>query len=297
MTLAHMVSCVLFSEALKFLGVIEYPDINLKIARQVAPLSLAFVLNIVVGLSALRVVNVPMFTTLRRLSGLFILVLEWAVLGIKPQKRTVLALSVILTGAAIAGSGDLGFDVVSYMWVVANNVLTAGHLIAIKVLDRGIVLSPFGKTYFNSLLSIPWLLIIATVNGELSRIWDYEFLFDRGFQMAFLVSAILAFAVNGATFWCTTQTNALTTSVTGQCKNIIVTFLGMFLFGDVQPNLTLLVGLSIGIFGSVLFSYIETTKKMKTSKTASTGENSRLPGDKGKPVEFSADSDIEKQHA
>jgi drug/metabolite transporter (DMT)-like permease len=205
------------------------------------------------------------YRTLRRLSGLFILALEWLVLGLRPSLSKVTSLSVILLGAIIAGAGDLAFDFASYSFVMINNLFTAGYLIAIKKLDNGEPkLTSFGKVYYNSLISIPWLLIIAFLNGEMASISKYEYLGDFGFQVGFLFSCFLAFGVNAATFWCTTATNALTTSVTGQCKNILTTVLGMFLFGDVKPTGLLVSGLSVGIGGSLWFSYVETTKDQKS---------------------------------
>jgi len=260
LTLGHMISCVVFSEMLRAMGLIKYPSFKVEIAKKVAPLSILFVLNVVIGLIALRVVNVPIFTTLRRLSGLFILIGEFVFLGMKPSSVKVASLSVILFGAVIAGYGDLAFDWLSYSYVIVNNVFTAAYLIMIKKLDQGPKLDAFGKVFYNSLVAIPWLFIIAYCNGEMHAIMRYEFLHDTGFQMAFMFSCVLAFMVNAATFWCTSATNALTTSVTGQCKNILTTFMGMFLFGDVRPNNTLITGLTVGIFGSVWFSYAETTK-------------------------------------
>jgi solute carrier family 35 protein len=266
MLLAHMISCVVFSEILRIAGYISYPPIKKDIILSVAPLSIVFVLNVVIGLVSLRVVNVPMFTTLRRLAGLCVIVLEWAILGIVPSTSKLNSLLVILFGAVIAGIGDLSFDLISYACVMINNMLTAGYLIAAKKLDKGkTVLNANGKVFYNSLVSIPWLLLLALFNGELVAVQQYEFLYTFDFQIAFLFSAVLAFLVNAATFWCTSATTPLTTSVTGQTKNILVTFLGMFLFGDVQPTALLLFGLLISIIGSIWYSYVE----MSGTKTVS----------------------------
>jgi drug/metabolite transporter (DMT)-like permease len=185
----------------------------------------------------------------------------------KPSKAKISSLLIILAGALIAGSGDLSFDLLSYSYVIANNLFTSAYLVAIKKLDKGPKLDAFAKVYYNSLLSIPFLLVIAFLNGEMERLSSFEYLHDQGFQLAFLFSCILAFGVNCATFWCTSATSPLTTSVTGQCKNILTTFLGMFIFGDVVINNTLVLGLLIGILGSIWFSYVETSKKLDIHRT------------------------------
>ena len=62
MTLCHMVSCLVFTTGLKALGVVQFEDFQPGVAAKVAPVSIAFVMNVVIGLAALRVVNVSMFT-------------------------------------------------------------------------------------------------------------------------------------------------------------------------------------------------------------------------------------------
>ncbi|KMS93832.1 hypothetical protein BVRB_027510, partial [Beta vulgaris subsp. vulgaris] len=49
-------------------------------------LAIASVLNIVIGLEALNRVNLAMFTTLRRLTALAIVALEYKVLHVIPDK-------------------------------------------------------------------------------------------------------------------------------------------------------------------------------------------------------------------
>jgi hypothetical protein len=201
----------------------------------------------------------------------------------KPSKSKVGALTIILAGALIAGSGDLTFDLISYSYVIANNLFTSAYLVAIKKLDNGPKLNAFAKVHYNSLLAIPCLLLIAFFNGEMEHLPKFEFLNDTGFRIAFMISCILAFSVNWATFWCTSVTSPLTTSVTGQCKNILATFLGMFIFGDVIINQVLVIGLSIGVIGSIWFTIIETKKSNLSSGSSS--QNLSLVDNNGKDLE------------
>ncbi len=62
MMLAQMICCVAFTEILRLSKVVAYEPFRKDVLVKVAPLSCFFVVNVLLGLSALRVVNVPMFT-------------------------------------------------------------------------------------------------------------------------------------------------------------------------------------------------------------------------------------------
>jgi solute carrier family 35 protein len=258
MLLCEMLFSVILSELLRVAGYIHYPKFKREIFLTVAPLSLIFVLNVIFGLVSLRVVSVPIFTTLRRLGGIITMALEYFVLKLVPSKSKVASLLVILFGAIIAGAGDLSFDLTSYSCVLLNNLLTSGYLILMKKMDNAEVkLNANGKVFYNSLISVPWLLLISLIDGEFASALEFEYLGDLHFQLSLLASCVLAFLLNASMFWCTSATSPLTTSVTGQVKNVLVTILGLFLFGDVQPTIMLIVGLTVCIIGSICFSYVE----------------------------------------
>jgi hypothetical protein len=62
MMLAQMICCVVFTELLRMFDFVAYEPFKKDVLIKVAPLSGFFVINVLLGLSALRVVNVPMFT-------------------------------------------------------------------------------------------------------------------------------------------------------------------------------------------------------------------------------------------
>jgi ABC-type Fe3+-siderophore transport system permease subunit len=91
--------------------------------------------------------------------------------------------------------------------------------------------------------------------------------------MSFACSALLAFGVNFATFLCTQVNSALTTSVTGQCKNIVTTILAIIIFG-MHPTMLLLAGLMIGLIGSALYSYLKYDEQQVRSDNNNNGSSS-----------------------
>jgi len=72
-------------EFMKWRGWVSFPSFNFKTAWQVLPLSIVFVLYVVVSLVSLGRVNVPMFTALRRLTILFVMAEEYFYFGPSPR--------------------------------------------------------------------------------------------------------------------------------------------------------------------------------------------------------------------
>lgn len=71
------------------------------------------------------------------------------------------------------------------------------------------------------------------------------------FQLLLALSCVLGMAVNHSTFVCTRQTSPLTTSVAGSIKNIVMTIVGAFAFGDFIYHPINVVGVIISMLGAV----------------------------------------------
>jgi Triose-phosphate Transporter family len=216
--------------------------------------------NVTVGLLALRLVNIPMFSAFRRLSVLNVMVLEYLVLGRTASKRIMYTVVVMVCGSFLAGLGDLTFDPVGYFLVFLNNFITAANLVSIKKASAVVRLDALSLNYYVSCIALPIVLVLAIVSGELSgAIADVNARSDLqtvGFAVALSFSAGSAFLVNFFTNLCTQLTSPLTTAISGQMKNILQTVLGVFAWGYVVSALNL-AGLTVALAGSLCFAYIK----------------------------------------
>ena len=66
-----------------------------------------------------------MFLVVRRTATFFVLLMEFFLLGKRPSRPATIAVSLICTGAVIAGWETLDDNIVGYLFVILNNILTA----------------------------------------------------------------------------------------------------------------------------------------------------------------------------
>lgn len=217
-----------------------------------------FIGNVTIGLLALRLVNIPMFSAFRRLSVLNVMALEWWVLGKTAHRRILLTVLAMVFGSFMAGLGDLTFNAIGYCLVFLNNFITGANLVSIKKATSIVRLDALSMFYYVSSISLPIVFMLALVTGELRLAFDAistrPDLRSPAFMFALSLSAGSAFLINFFTNLCTQLTSPLTTAITGQMKNVLQTVLGIFAFGY---KLTLLnfVGLCIALAGSLQFAY------------------------------------------
>ena len=229
----------------------------------VAPLSAAFLAYMLLSMASLKGVNLPMYTTLRRTTAMFTLGAE-VVVGRKRHPPAVVAsVGLMVAGALVAGAGDLAFDVKGYAFVIGCNAVTAVYLAAIARYSTVSGLNSFGLMWCNGLICTPVLFVVLIANGELAATLRLEALESLAFRAVLVVSCTLAFALNYAIFLNTTVNSALTQTVCGNLKDIVVIVVGFFSFGGVELDLLNVVGIAIGVLGSVSYAYVKLSSPKK----------------------------------
>jgi hypothetical protein len=261
LTLLQGIVTVVSLQALRAYGIIDFAPFSWATAAKVAPLSFVFISYVVVSLVSLGKVNVPMFTALRRLTILFVMVEEYYLLGISPSSGVVATVGVMTLGCAIAAWKDLTFDLTSYGWLFLTNLFTSLYTVFINTVKRDTGLSVFALLYYNSLVTMPALFALAWYTGDLSRAWAFPYSRNIFFQINFQASIFLAFLLNLSTFYCSTLNSARTLSVVGQLKNVIAFILGLVLFNDYVFEPYNFAGLWVGFAGSVWYTYVTYAEK------------------------------------
>ncbi|XP_052776588.1 UDP-sugar transporter sqv-7-like [Mya arenaria] len=254
--LAQMVTGVVALFTAKQLSLIKYPDFAPDIFQRIWPLPVVFVGNLLCGLGGTKKISLPMFTVLRRFSILFTMIAEFWILGIKASKAIQLSVYLMIAGALVAGVFDLSFDTVGYVLIFINNVCTAANMVYTKKKLDAKDLGKYGLLFYNSVFMIIPVFCFTLYMGDMEKAYYYEHWGNPLFLVQFLLSCVLGFVLNYSIVLCTQVNSALTTTIIGVLKNLIVTYIGMVLGGDYKFSWLNFIGLNVSVIGSVIYTYL-----------------------------------------
>ncbi|KAK7100184.1 UDP-sugar transporter UST74c-like isoform X2 [Littorina saxatilis] len=278
LALGQMVTGVVVLHSAKSLGAVTFPGPSVETFRKVWPLPLFFVGNLVFGLGGTKKLSLPMFTVLRRFSIFLTMLAEYFVLGVRATRYVQLTVFLMIFGAVVAAMSDLAFDLWGYSFIMLNNFCTAANGVYTKKKLESKDLGKYGLLYYNSLMMLMPALLLAVFNGELTKARMFESWGDPGFLAGFFMSCMMGFVLNYSIIMCTAYNSALTTTIVGVLKNLLVTYLGLFIGGDYIFSMTNFIGINISVCGSLMYTYITFRGKPSPSASSITTLSSSLNG-------------------
>ncbi|CAM9464562.1 unnamed protein product, partial [Phaeothamnion confervicola] len=238
-------------------GWVQIKPLTREALSSLVPLTALFCMNVVTGLGGTKKISLPMFTVLRRFSILMTMLMEQHLLGSKPNHMVQLSVFLMLGGAVVAAMYDLTFDLTGYLYILSNDLFTAGYGVAMKhALTSGKV-TKMSLLFYNSVFSLLFMagLLYATGSDEVAKVRQFEFWGSSQFLLLFAVASFMGCVLQYSIFLCTSVNSALTTTVVGCLKNILTSLAGMFVGGDYVFSVPNFAGLIVSVIGSLVYSY------------------------------------------
>ncbi|KAL0297147.1 UNVERIFIED_CONTAM: UDP-N-acetylglucosamine transporter UGNT1 [Sesamum radiatum] len=229
--------------------------VPIKTLIDTSPLALTYLLYMLVTMESVRGVNVPMYTTLRRTTVVFTMIVEYILVRQRYTRPILGSVALIVFGAFIAGARDLSFDTYGYLVVFLANITTAIYLATIARIGKTSGLNSFGLMWCNGILCGPVLLLWTLFRGDLEMTMNFPYLLSPGFLVVLALSCILAFFLNYSIFLNTTLNSALTQTICGNLKDLFTISLGWVIFGGLPFDLLNVIGQLLGFIGSGMYAY------------------------------------------
>lgn len=272
--LGQIVTIVVLLRVLKMLKLLSFPDLSWDQLKRIFPLPIFYFFNLVLGLGGTQKTNLPMFTVLRRFTLIFVSVGQICMFNKYETAQVNFSLILMIVGAFVAAYRDLTFDLMGYTYVTLNNVATAANnLFAKKKLSGD--MGNAELMYYNSLVALVPALMLAVATGELRTAYEYPNWTSVGFLVNFFLSCIMGAVLMYSMTLCQQLTSALTYTVVGSIKNVVITYIGMYVGGDYVFELYNFIGIHVSVVASLLYTYFkfreeDVARKEKELKSRST---------------------------
>jgi len=290
------------------------PAFSWPLLRAGALMGALYVGNVLAGMVGLKLVSVPLFLCIRRLTPAVILLLDFALYRKAADAGTQLAIAISVAGTILAGYESLSADGAGYLVTLGNNVTTAllamqqqrfsEHPIAVAAAAAVVApimppqpdgaaasaaaavqpsttpptkLSVFGVLYVNALVATPLAFALSLATGELATVAAFPHLRDAGFLTGFAVSACMGIFLTYTAVLCTTHVSPLGYSMTGNFKDVAATFVGWALFGGFSATAASMAGLFVSFCGAGVFAFVG-LRRAQAGAAAASAAVSPVPG-------------------
>ncbi|XWS70550.1 hypothetical protein CRYUN_Cryun03dG0057100 [Craigia yunnanensis] len=254
------------------MGYTKAKGVDITTAKRLLPVSLFYNANVAFALASLKGVNIPMYIAIKRLTPLAVLIAGFFSGKGKPTTQVILSVLLTAAGVIVAAIGDFSFDLFGYSMALSSVFFQTMYLVLVEKSGAEDGLSSVEIMFYNSFLSLPFLLFLIIATGEFPN--SFSLLFAKSNSFSFLVilllSLVMGIALNYTMFLCTIVNSALTTTIVGVLKGVGSTTLGFVVLGGVQVHALNVTGLVINTAGGVWYSYAKyQQKKNKPAKLMS----------------------------
>ena len=220
-----------------------------------------FILNNITGfVGNQKIVNTPMFLTLRKLVLVMIYFYDIYIGKKNLSYFTTSCIFLVTFGSILAGIEDFSKDYLGYIIVIMYNSFTVLYNKMTETFKKTTGVPNIKLILYNSILSCPILFILILLNGELRKISKYingEKIFEGSYfglifylfvSFGFCVALILSFFISNE------KNSSLFTAMLSNSKDIAITVLSYFWLEGTKLSFCIVGGLFISTTGALLIS-------------------------------------------
>ena len=228
--------------------------------RAIFPLQIIFLISTLCSLGGTKHISMPMFVLLRRTTVPLTMALEYYLENVIPSNGVAFSVILLMFGAIVA-VGDVHAPIFAVFLIMVANFCSAGvGVISKQKMEVKDGLGTYGLLFYNSFFSliifVPFCLLIPKISVEFKMSLNHESWNEFLFCVFFFSSCIMASLLNLSSLLCTKANSALTTMVLGVLKNIVTTYVGMYIGGDFHSTFKSILGINISMLGSLIYAYI-----------------------------------------
>eukprot|EP00199_Chlamydomonas_sp_CCMP681_P001907 CAMPEP_0119105438 /NCGR_PEP_ID=MMETSP1180-20130426/3395_1 /TAXON_ID=3052 ORGANISM="Chlamydomonas cf sp, Strain CCMP681" /NCGR_SAMPLE_ID=MMETSP1180 /ASSEMBLY_ACC=CAM_ASM_000741 /LENGTH=363 /DNA_ID=CAMNT_0007090481 /DNA_START=134 /DNA_END=1225 /DNA_ORIENTATION=- len=234
------------------------------------PVNLLFVSMIGSSFYALKAVGVGMVTVWKNLSNFVTAMGDVFLFGKAYPWQVWGTLFMMLGSAGMGASSDVRFNWNGYGWQMVNCLFTSAYALYLRsVMDKVAEhttnkqrMDEFSMVYYNNLLSLPCIMVLMYVFGEIPTLTSQPAFQNPAFLMVAGMGGIIGFAISFSSLWFLSQTSATIYSLVGALNKIPVAIVGLMVFQE-PTNPQNMASIVIGLLAGVLFVQAKQAKATK----------------------------------
>eukprot|EP00878_Enallax_costatus_P013594 GHUV01014213.1.p1 GENE.GHUV01014213.1~~GHUV01014213.1.p1 ORF type:complete len:425 (+),score=77.79 GHUV01014213.1:58-1332(+) len=233
--------------------------------QQLLGISFFYTANTAFALFGLRGMNLPMYTAVKRLTPMVILVTKSVWKKKWPAPRLTASVMLVVLGCIIAGAGDLSFDMWAYSYAFCSVITQSIYLLLVEFQADVAGSSTNELLWYNAITSLPLLTAITAVNGDFHKIQSAlatGITSHSAFYVYFMIAATATMGclLNYSMFLCARHTSALTTTIVGVLRGVVTVLLG-FLVDSIKFHVLNILGLTMNTAGGVWYTWLKYVEK------------------------------------
>lgn len=236
---------------------LPFPAIALAELKRTLPLSVLYILCLFLALEGSRTAEFPVYCLLQWLALLFVVAGQLVVFSRCESLHVNAAVAMIQLGVLIAGIHY--YSTLQYSGsavVVLSEAAYAGYLLYVSH-ALGDEKGPFKLQYFVTLLGTCGTLFYTAATGDLLAMYQYPHWMEKSFILAFSLSSVFGAIATLATVALLRITSPVTFAVVDGVKNLVVTYVGIYLGSEFRFEIPLwrFYGIHVTVAGCLFYMY------------------------------------------